>query len=132
MASSTAAAPTIKVLRRLDYKPVAFTTKTTQLKFVITPGLTTVEAEMTLEQNYKPAADESAPRSVILNHGDAAGLTLKSISIDGSALTSSEYVLDDKTLTFTPPAGAASSFKLRIVTEINPEKNTALEVRIES
>lgn len=125
-------APALKVLRRADYRPVNYTTKTVNLDFNIKPGTTRVEATLGLVQLYKPEDGETAPRSLVLNRGSTSVQAIVSVAIDGVELTeggagAAGYVMDEKTLTLTPPADKMSAFTLKIVTDIKPEANTSLE-----
>jgi len=123
---SAAPAPALKALRRLDYTPVNYTTKTVNLDFNIKAGGTRVQATLGFEQLYTPAAGESAARSLVLHRGSTAVQTLVSVAVEGTELSPADYSLDEKTLTLTPPAGAAA-FTVKIVTDVNPEANTSLE-----
>ncbi len=129
MASSAAppvAAPT--AIKRLDYTPVAFTTTAVDLVFNIGDKSTRVTATSKLARLYTPDAGEAVARPVVLNRGDPAIQTLMSIAVDGKELAPADYVLTEKTLTFTPPAAAVEAgFVLSVITDVLPEENTALE-----
>lgn len=116
----------MKEVRRSDYKPVDWTTKSVDLSFKIFSGTTTVESELTLVKNYEAGAGEAA-RSLVLNRGE--DVELITLELDGAVVAPEAYVLEEKFLTITPPesAVAAGSFKLRVVTKIVPEKNTSLD-----
>ena len=113
------AAP-LKVLRRLDYAPVAWTTRRVSLDFDIREGATRVRATLRFARNAAAAPGGS----VALNRGH--GVELVSIALDGAPLA---HALTDKLLTFDVPAAAAAAgeFELLVETRIEPEKNTALE-----
>ena len=113
------AAP-LKVLRRLDYAPVAWTTRRVSLDFDIREGATRVRATLRFARNAAAAPGGS----VALNRGH--GVELVSIALDGAPLA---HTLTDKLLTFDVPAAAAAAgeFELLVETRIEPEKNTALE-----
>ena len=121
MAALPSATPAaLKVLRRLDYAPVAWTTRRVALDFDIREGATRVRATLRFARNpAAPAAD-----SVALNRGH--GVELVSIALDGAPLA---HALSEKLLTFDVPtaAAAAGGFELVVETRIEPEKNTALE-----
>jgi hypothetical protein len=124
--ASAAPAPALKALRRLDYTPVNYTTKTVNLDFNIKAGVTRVQATLGFEQLYTPAAGETAARPLVLHRGSTAVQTLVSVAVEGAELSPADYALDEKTLTLTPPAGA-TAFTVKIVTDVNPEANTSLE-----
>jgi aminopeptidase N len=113
------AAP-LKVLRRLDYAPVAWTTRRVSLDFDIREGATRVRATLRFARNAAAAPGGS----VALNRGH--GVELVSIVLDGAPLA---HALTEKLLTFDVPAAAAAAgeFELLVETRIEPEKNTALE-----
>jgi hypothetical protein len=96
------------------------------LDFNIKAGITRVQATLGLEQLYTPAAGETAARPLVLHRGSATVQTLVSVAVEGTELSPADYTLDEKTLTLTPPAGAAA-FTVKIVTDVNPEANTSLE-----
>ena len=120
-----AAAPApaaLKVLRRADYAPVAWTTRRVALDFDIREGATRVRATLRFERNA--AAQPVDGGAVSLNRGH--DVELVSIALDGAPLT---HELTDKALAFEVPAAAraAGAFELVVETRIVPEKNTALE-----
>ena len=119
MSSAAASAP-LKVLRRADYAPVPWTTTTVALDFDIRAGKTRVTARLGFSRN---AARQPENGPVVLNRGH--NVELVSIALDGAPLAG--YALDDKHLTFAAPGGGAERFELVVVTDIVPEKNTALE-----
>ncbi len=106
-------APQPKYLK--DYKKPDFKVSSVYLTFDIREGATTVKAKTTFER-VNPAA-----KNLVL---DGQNLVLKSVSMNGEALSSNRFVTDDDTLTISD---VPDTFTLDIVTEIYPEKNTALE-----
>ena len=125
MASAPAApAPApLKVLRRLDYAPPAWTTKEVSLQFDIREGATRVDATLHIARNGA-AWREGAP--LVLNRGIEGIVALVRVALDGKELAAGEYALDEKALTLTPPAGA-ERFTVSITTTVNAEANTHLE-----
>jgi len=100
-----------------DYQNPPFTVDQIHLDFDIFDGKTIVTATTAYKKNH----DGDLP--LILN---GEHLDLISVKIDGALLTKDQdYQLDDKILTL--PCPAQDSFRLEIVTEINPEKNTRLD-----
>ncbi len=79
------------------------------------PGVTTVTAT-TKFRRVNPAAQD-----LVL---DGQNMTLRSVALDGVALSGNLFTADDDTLTI---ASVPEVFTLEIVTDICPEKNTALE-----
>ena len=111
--SRTENAPQPKYLK--DYKKPDFKINSVYLTFDIRDGKTTVKAKTTFERT-NPAA-----KNLVL---DGQNLTLKSVAMNDEALSSNRYVTDDDTLTISD---VPATFTLDVVTEICPEKNTALE-----
>ena len=109
----TDTAPQTKHLK--DYKAPDFKIGDIHLTFDIFEGRTTVTATTTFERVNKSA------RNLAL---DGQKLILKSVAMNGEALSSNRYTADDDTLTISD---VPDSFTLDIATEINPEGNTALE-----
>ncbi len=97
-----------------DYKPYPYSVERLDLAFDIRDGRTVVKAAT----RYKKVAGGD----LILN---GEQLELRSVVLDGSVLSDSDYTVDDSFLTI--PAPGADEFTLEIETVIEPEKNTALE-----
>src|SRR5262249_3965605 len=95
-----------------DYHPPAWRVSAIALDFKLDPDATRVIAVMTVEQ-----IREGEPLRL-----DGSNLKLVGVKLDGRQLPSSEYALDDTSLTISPPTARA---KLEIETEIAPAKNTA-------
>ena len=98
-----------------DYKKPDFRVSDVHLTFDIRPGATTVRAKTTFERANKDA------KNLVL---DGQNILLKSVAMNGEALSANRYTADDDTLTILD---VNTRFTLDIVTEIYPEKNTALE-----
>ncbi len=111
--SRTENAPQPKYLK--DYKKPDFRIDSVHLVFDIRDGATTVRAQTTFERVNKDA------RNLVL---DGQELLLKSVAMNGDALSTNRYTADESTLTVSD---VPDRFTLDIVTEIYPEKNTALE-----
>lgn len=104
---------TPKTIYLKDYTPPAHKVRHLDLNFQIHDGKTIVTART----QYSKGADKNAP--IVLN---GEHLKLVSAKIDGK---DAQYKVDEDSLTIEPPA--PDDFTLEIVTEIEPEKNTALE-----
>ncbi len=107
-----------RAIRLADYQPPDFLIDQTDLTFELAEGGTQVTAELTLRRN-PDAADPAAPLRL-----DGEELELEAIAVDGEPLGSNEYSVDDESLTLHAPK---DTFRLRLVTRIVPEENTALE-----
>ena len=106
-------APQTKLLK--DYKKPDFEIDHVHLLFDIHPGKTLVTAK-TVYRRVNPAA-----KNLVL---DGQELVLHSVKLNNEALSGNRYTKEDSTLTISD---VPDSFTLDIVTEIYPEKNTALE-----
>ncbi len=96
-----------------DYRPPAWRVPATNLTVEIGEGETRVTNRMRVARREEAA--------LFL---DGQELTLESVSVDGRALGSNEYRLDERGLTlFEVPREA----EVTVVTRIRPEENTALE-----
>lgn len=97
-----------------DYQPPAYQVQETHLHFDIGDGQTRVENRMKLSRH-------GGPRPLVL---DGEDVSLEAVLVDGRALGSNEYRLDDARLTIHD---LPASCEVTVVTRIEPEKNTALE-----
>ena len=104
-----------KAIYLADYQPPGYTTQQTGLHFDIRDGQTTVTATLQV------ARQDAAARQMELLGEE---LTLVSVELDGRALSSNEYALSDHSLTLF---NLDEGHEIRIVTQICPEENTALE-----
>jgi aminopeptidase N len=106
-------APRTKYLK--DYKKPDFSVESIDLTFDIRAGVTSVTARTAFKRENKDA------RSLTL---DGQELGLKSVAIDGESLSANRYGVTEDALTVHD---VPDRFTLEVVTEIHPEKNTALE-----
>jgi len=111
--SRTENAPQPKYLK--DYKKPDFKVSSVYLTFDIREGVTTVKTKTVFERVNKDA------KNLVL---DGQNLILKSVALNGEVLSSNRYTADADTLTISD---VPEKFTLDTVTEICPEKNTALE-----
>jgi aminopeptidase N len=105
--------PQTKYLK--DYKKPAFRVGNIALTFDIRDGKTAVTAKTAFTRT------DRTEKNLVL---DGNNLTLKSVALNGEALSANRYTLDETSLTLLD---APDAFTLETVTEIAPEKNTALE-----
>ena len=99
-----------------DYTPPAFFIETTDLSFQLHDDYTDVTTQLRLVSNADNISKD------LQLHGE--NLELLSLAIDGQALATSDYAVDDKLLTlFNVPA----NFELTSVVRIKPHENKALE-----
>ena len=98
-----------------DYQEPNYTIKSVDLTFELHDTKTIVTSRL----NVIKQGEHQLP--LVL---DGEQLTLLSVALDEQTLDPSEYQLSESSLSLTPENG---SFSLTIVTEINPEANTALE-----
>src|SRR5690348_12394495 len=102
-----------RAIRLSDYRRPDYRITDISVSFVLDPDATRVTA--------RSSVTRTTGGPLVLN---GEHLKLLSVSIDGRALASTDYALDDETLTIpTVP----EKFALEVVTEIAPAKNTALE-----
>lgn len=105
---------TIREAKRLaDYQPPSFLISKTDLIFELAPRNTRVTSTITFQRNQAGA--------MIL---DGQQLNLISLSLNGERLTAEQYSLNDERLEIANPGEQGV---LEIITELNPEANTALE-----
>lgn len=100
-----------------DYKVPNYLIDRVDLKFEIGTSATTVTATSHFRRH--PKGEAGAP--LVLN---GEHLNLHAIDLDGQALPQERYQVDDKSLTISD---VPAEFDLKVVTEIEPDKNTALE-----
>jgi len=104
-------------IRLEDYRPPAYRIETVDLAFHLDPVATRVTAVLDVIR-----AKETAAGTPLVLDGD--GLTLVSLSLNDTQLDETHYTLTASGLELVPPRD--ETFKLTIVTEINPDKNTQL------
>ncbi|MBN1378835.1 MAG: aminopeptidase N [Gammaproteobacteria bacterium] len=101
-----------------DYSPPAFLIDKIELEFDLDPEQTRVQSRLLIRRN--PAADTAATALEM----DGEQLQLLSIQLDGKAMQSDRYaVCEHKLSVFDVP----DTFVLELITQIQPDKNTALE-----
>ena len=98
-----------------DYAPPSYRTESVELTFDIRDGSTVVTSRLQVNQEDKTASEL---------YLDGQELELLSVTLDGTVLSSNEYVVDDDGLTIP---NLAADHEIEIVTRITPEENTALE-----
>ncbi|GHG77141.1 aminopeptidase N [Alishewanella longhuensis] len=107
-------AATIRQPKRLaDYQPPSFLVSKTDLSFELDPTATRVSATLTFQRN--------GAGIMIL---DGQQLKLISLRLNGQMLTDKDYRLTEDSLEIVKPG---NSGVLEIVTELNPDQNSALE-----
>jgi aminopeptidase N len=104
-------------VRLQDYRPPDWLVETVSLDISLYPTETRVRATLALKPN--PASGAAAP--VVL---DGDGLVLKSLAVDGKALSTDAYAATPDSLTITQPPHRA--FTLEIETIVDPSANTQL------
>jgi aminopeptidase N len=104
-------------IRLADYKPPGWLVPRIDLTLSLDPTLTRVET--TLHVRANPDRPDRGPLKL-----DGEMQRLVEITLDGERLGPEDYSLGETSLTLSPPREA---FALRIVSEISPKTNTALE-----
>ncbi|HZQ39423.1 MAG TPA: hypothetical protein VFA87_01470, partial [Rhizomicrobium sp.] len=97
-----------------DYKAPEFRITTVHLDFALEPEATRVKAKLAIERR--------AGAGPLVLAGECQKLL--SVALDGRALGTADYLLDDKNLTLPDPP---DRLILEIESEISPAANTALE-----
>ena len=101
-----------------DYRVAPFKIQNVELKFELAPHATRVTSHIRLKRNQK-SLEKNAPLVF-----DGEKLKLISVAVDGHMLTADQYKVDATSLTIANlPKG---EFTLSIVTECDPQGNTAL------
>ncbi|AEV36998.1 Aminopeptidase N (Alpha-aminoacylpeptide hydrolase) [Pseudovibrio sp. FO-BEG1] len=109
---------TAQLIKLEDYKETPYVIENVSLVFKLQPEATEVISTLTLSR--REGTETGAPLEL-----DGDDLTLVSIAIDGAALAEEAYEASPKKLVVhTPPA---DTFKLEVVTKVNPTTNTKLE-----
>ncbi len=104
-----------KLIKLDDYQSPGYVTDKTELTFDITDGSTRVTSQLHIRRA------RSGENEIYLNGEE---LELVSVALDDRLLKDNEYALDDRGMTIF---GLEESHTITIVTDIIPEKNTALE-----
>jgi len=107
-----------RTVHRGDYRPPDYLIDEVELRFELGEEESTVRATLSVRRN--PARTDASPDLLL----DGEGLELRSISLDGRALSAGEYRLDERSLVI--PA-VPSRFTLATEVAVHPERNTALE-----
>ncbi|HZH25888.1 MAG TPA: aminopeptidase N [Azospirillaceae bacterium] len=109
--------PAPRPIHRLDYTPPAYLIDTVELHFDLHEDKAVVRARSAVRAN----PDAKAGQPLVLN---GQSMRLVSVALDGKALGPDEHRLtpDDLTIERVP-----ARFTLEVVTELEPQKNTALE-----
>ncbi|HKX64389.1 MAG TPA: aminopeptidase N [Rhizomicrobium sp.] len=103
-----------RAIHLADYKAPEFRIRTVELDFSLEPEATRVTARLAVER--------LSGNGPLVLHGE--NQKLLSVALDGRALGTGAYLLDDKSLTLpNPPA----KLILEIVSQIDPAANTQLE-----
>lgn len=124
-----------KVINRLDYKAPPYLIDQVHLNFVLNEDVSTVESTLTMKPNYAgatpPPLELQGAVGPYLAFGSlthAPGhpdVELLSVKINDAEVPASDYTRTPTALTLDrPPAG---DYVLRIVVNIKPQENTALE-----
>jgi len=100
-----------------DYAVPAFQIPEVELDISLFEDDALVRAKLTIERNSK-AADSTAALQL-----DVDELAVESVVLNGSALTSDKYTVDERYLTI---AKVPDTFELVTVSRIHPKKNTKL------
>lgn len=101
-----------------DYQVPAFLIERTDLAFELLDSHTVVTAALHIVRNPESNDDQA---DLVL---DGQQLDLQSVNIDGQLLASSQYAVDDESLTITD---VPKQFVLTTVVHIKPRDNTSLE-----
>ena len=109
-----------KAIYLKDYKVPPFLIEETHLHVDIHEDITTVTTTLKVMRN--PEAEMDDAKHLVLD--GSKDLDTQSIAIDGRALTSNEYQVDDDELSIFEVPGA---FELTTSVQIKPQDNTALE-----
>lgn len=115
--TTTSAPATPQVHYRRDYTPTPFLIETIDLEFFLEDEDTLVRATLSVRRN----PDSKATGADLVLDGEE--LTHVGVKLDGEALESDRYSVDETSLTIlSPPA----EFQLQTEVRINPRGNTAL------
>jgi aminopeptidase N len=110
------------VIRLADYAPPAYLVDRVELNVTLAPSGTRVTARLAMRPN--PARAAGAPHELRL---DGRGLGLVSAAIDGDEVPQNALVRDNEGLSVPAELVPQAPFTWEAVTEIAPERNTALE-----
>lgn len=105
-------------VRLKDYRPSSYLIDSVILDVALHPTRTRVHAKLRIRVNPKAARHSGSLRL------DGADIELESVAIDGAALDTKAYRIDDTSLTIQRVPD--KPFTLDVVTYCNPEANTSL------
>ncbi|MBA56034.1 MAG: aminopeptidase N [Pseudomonadales bacterium] len=108
-----------KTIRLADYKAPNYLIDTVHLDVRIYDEYTDVVAHLTVRANPQVPNASAQPLELV-----GADLELLAIEIDGEAVSSERYQIDEETLTIS---NVPAQFSLLTMTRINPKTNTSLE-----
>ena len=100
-----------------DYQAPAFRVERVALQFVLNEDVTRVTNTMSLRRNGDRG--DSEPLSL-----DGSHMKLLGVAIDGKPLDAAAYTVDEEALVI---ADVPNEFELTVITELDPQNNTALE-----
>ena len=109
----------LKTIYLKEYLPPAYLIQTVDLNFILDEFETRVISTLKVVAN--PEHSKGGP---LILSGEQ--LSLKSVRLNGQALTTGDFSLDDESLTVLAPPHEAA-FELIIENTLNPHANTALE-----
>lgn len=107
-----------KTIYLKDYQVPDFLIDKTDLYFNLGEEVTEVRSRLSLRRNPDASRDDTD----LVMHGQQ--LVLKSLAVDGEALSASRFSVDSEFLTIT---GLPAVCELECITEIKPQENTSLE-----
>ncbi len=102
-----------------DYEPPAFWIDETHLRFELWETHTIVRSTLSIRRNQAEGQAARPPLRL-----DGVELELLSLSLDGKALKTTEYLISSEKLTIPDVPDA---FELECITRIRPQDNTSLE-----
>ena len=111
---------TPRPIRLQDYRPPAYLIDTVDLDFTLDTTRTRVRARLAMRPNPQASGKSGEPLRL-----DGEQLELSEVRLDGKLLQSTNYKIDDTSLTL--PRVPKGPFKLELITFLNPEANKALQ-----
>jgi len=109
-----------KTIYLKDYEPPAFLIDETKLRFELWETHTIVRSNLKIRRNPLAEQTDNVPPLRL----DGIDIELLSLSIDGKALRTTEYLLSSEKLTVPK---VPEQFELESITRIRPHENTSLE-----
>lgn len=125
VSSAVDSSDAVNVTYLKDYQSPAYLIERCDLSFDIYPEYTRVSSSMRVvkSSNIESSSPSSDNKESTLRL-DGEGLLLRSVAIDGVELLAEAYQVDEKSLTLS---SIPERFDLKIVNDIDPEKNLSLE-----